>query len=172
MNKRLLSIPIVTLLILSVVLVSLVPRQTQGAYLNITSSISGGLDEYGQGFQTIFVKQYNGVDGWRQLTNPLLGWQGELVTINATYPVCFQMYCVINNTLIGASSVAEGKNYLRHSILIYSPLNASVFFQQNATYVSGAFDGDMIEYAYNFTIDFNPQYSTTYTAIITMDVFY
>ena len=132
-------------------------------------------DQYGQGIEEIKLYQY--LNGEWEL-HPMTTW-GYLPNGNDTFPIeaegalniKFRLW--LNGTLTGVESLAEGQNFLRHSVLVTTPYNNSVFSQQNFTYVSGSDSlAPMYFYIYNVTLPISPVNGVTYTAAVDYEIYY
>jgi hypothetical protein len=130
-------------------------------------------DEYGQGIDEVFIYQY--LDGsWESLTPfGLYHTEDTSLDISEGGSLNIKVKAWLNNTVVNAASLADGKNYLRHSVLVTSPSNSSVFAQQNFTYVSSTDALDpMFYYIYNVTLAFAPVAGIIYTTTIDYDIYY
>lgn len=127
-------------------------------------------DEYGQGIDAIRLWQYLS-GSWQSLTPFDYGNTGnDTFVISETGPLTVQVKGYVNATHVGASTLAEGQNYVRHSALVTTPSNISVFSLQNFTYVTATDSlSPMFYYFYNATLNFTPQPATIYTCEITME---
>jgi len=98
-------------------------------------------------------------------TNPLEVEAGVNITLS--------MECWLNATFTGISSLAEGLNIIRHSVVVTCINGTTVFSQQNFTYISGldAF-APMYIYKHQVILDFVPERGDYYTVIVTYEVFY
>lgn len=80
--------------------------------------------------------------------------------------------CWLNSTTYEISTIAEGKNIIRHNIMVSSTNGTIVFSQNNLTYISGANYGDNVFlYQYSVQLDFTP-IGHIYTATITYEVYF
>ena len=82
------------------------------------------------------------------------------------------VFCWMNNTQVGASSLADGLRYIRHNITISTPTNQSVFSQQNFTYILGTDGNDpMYFYRHDVILDFDFTDGEIYTVVISYEVY-
>jgi hypothetical protein len=81
--------------------------------------------------------------------------------------------CWLNATAYDVSSVAEGKNIIRHNVTVTNTNGTVVFSQNNFTYLSGFDYGDgLFLYQYSVQLDFTLTYGEIYRTIITYEVYY
>ena len=81
--------------------------------------------------------------------------------------------CWLNSTTYGVSTIAEGKNIIRHMINVTSTNGTIVFSQANLTYISGFDYGDNVFlYQYWIQLDFTIISSNIYTVVLTYEIFY
>ena len=81
--------------------------------------------------------------------------------------------CWLNSTTYEISTLAEGKNIIRHNITVISTNSTVVFSQANLTYIASADYGDNVFlYQYSVYLDFTVMYGEIYTATITYEIFY
>lgn len=169
MKRSLLATTIIV--ILSVLLIATPPPVKSAKFVLASWSYP---DEYGQGIDAIRLHQY--LDGeWVALDGGFEVTPDDSTTfdISAFGPINITVKCWLNNTLVGASSFEDGKNYIRHSVIVSTLDNSSVFSQENFTYYQGTDALDpMFYYFYRVTMDFIPEYSTIYTAVISYEIFY
>jgi len=133
-------------------------------------------DQYGQGIEEIRLYQWLD-SAWEGHPDTTFGWgpnaPSETFWIEADGALAIVFRCWLNGTLTGVSSLAEGQNYLRHSVLVKSPYDASIFTQQNFTYVSGTDSlAPMYFYIYNVTLPISPEHGVTYTAVVDFEIWY
>jgi len=83
-----------------------------------------------------------------------------------------RIYTVLNATLTGASDLADGKNYFRHSISVAGTNGTVIFSQQNFTYYdSNDLASPLYWYEYEVILDFVPIAGEIYTATISYEVY-
>lgn len=154
----------------SVLAWGLMPQPEKHAYFQIASWSYP--DEYGQGIEAIRAYQYQGaawvaIDGGFDVGNT----ESTTFDIEAGGAINITVKCWLNNSIVGAADIDAAKNYLSHSVIVSTPLNASVFSQVNFTYLA---DSDALDplfyYQYQVTLAFSPEEATTYTAVIDQDV--
>lgn len=82
--------------------------------------------------------------------------------------------CWLNSTAFGISTIAEGKNIIRHNITVTATNGTVMFSQNNLTYVSGIDYGDNVFlYQYSIQLDVTPIiYGNIYTVLLTYEAFY
>ncbi|MCK5139626.1 MAG: hypothetical protein KAQ85_07285, partial [Thermodesulfovibrionia bacterium] len=82
----------------------------------------------------------------------------------------------LNNTLVDADDFEDGKNHLRHNVIvtIMGDMEADIFFsQQNFTYLSGTDSADpMFYYRYSVTIPLSPIGGLTYVAVVYYEIYW
>ena len=127
------------------------------------------LDQYGQGFSG-FDAEENSTGEWLDI-QPYGGIPDDF---NITYGMYlrFKVDTILNSSLVGASDLADGKNYFRHSISVIDNNGTSVFSQSNFTYFNSADVGGMYYYSYHIILNFLPLTGMIYRAILTYEVFY
>jgi hypothetical protein len=125
----------------------------------------------GTGFRTIdaYVDEV--------FTQTLYDYDGEgnsILTIDDSVTnITLLVDCWLNSTTYGISTLAEGKNIIRHNITVTSVNSTVVFSQSNLTYVASADYGDNVFlYQYSVYLDFTIMYGEIYTAIITYEIFW
>ena len=126
------------------------------------------LDEYGQGIIAIDAEE-NSTGSWQNI-EPFGGIPDPF---NLTYGnfIRLKVETILNSVLVGASSLADGKNYFKHSISVTNSTGV-LFSQQNFTYFNSGAIG--IDYYYDYIIILNYLFpmGQVYTATITYEVFY
>ena len=110
---------------------------------------------------------YNNPDSYPTATptNPL--------DIDAGVAIRLELECWINGTFVDISSLSEGRNVMRHSVIVTLVNGTTVFSQQNFTYVTGtdAF-APMYNYKYSVILDFVPENGEYYTATLTYELWW
>ena len=90
------------------------------------------------------------------------------VGVNITLAV----FCWINGTDTGISSLAEGLNIMRHNVTVICNNGTTIFSQQNFTYITGADAGaPMYFYRHDVILDFVPSYGGIYITIVTFEIY-
>ena len=80
--------------------------------------------------------------------------------------------CWLNSTTYGISTIAEGRNIIRHNITVTSTNHTVVFSQTNLTYISGLDYGDNVFlYQYSVELDFVINYGNIYTVVLVYEIF-
>lgn len=155
---------VIFLLFAGVLIVS-TPQQTQGAQF-ILSAWSYP-DAEGQGIQAISV--YNG-------SQLLTIWDSNDITvreIESGTNLTLAIYCWLDNGLVFADDFEDAKNKIRHSVIVSTPSNSSVFSQQNFTYVDGNdTSAPLFWYRYDIIIDVPFVDGVSYEVIITYEIYY
>ena len=133
-------------------------------------------DTHGQGLDAISYYE-NSTGSWLLVGGfgPQLTYYSTDNVINWTAYVSIKIrvYCQINTTITGVSSVAAGKNIIRHNVTVYvAGTTTLVFSQQNFTYHSGSIGGDIIYYGYDCVLNFIPSSGATYLITTIFEVFY
>jgi len=141
-------------------------------------------DEYGQGVYMLrFDENSTGswvYAPWYYVGEPLDGlpfyslFSDSPYVLNWSAGVAMKLrvYTYFNHTLTGAGSISEGRNYLRHSVTVFSAAEM-VFSQQNFTYIDSATIGDDIYYyEYHVILNFLPAFGTTYTVTVLYEIFW
>jgi len=131
-------------------------------------------DDYGQGIDALTVYE-NSTGDWLILGGfgPNVDHSGAGVfDWNASVGIKVRVYCLLNSTLVGVSSTAEGKNYLRHNVTVTNFNGTTIFSQQNFTYFGAGVVGDMYEYLYDVVLNFLPEYGEVYTVVITYETWW
>jgi len=131
-------------------------------------------DEYGQGLQSIALQWTNGTlydhIGWFYPYTEFKDLESSYWFYNTSLVLRTTMW--LNATYVGFASLAEGLNYIRHSITV-SLLGETVFSQQNFTYTFGDDNGeDLYFYQHNVTLSCFNTYGGVYTVTITPEIFY
>ena len=129
-------------------------------------------DQYGQGIYAITVSQ-NISGSWIGIAN-LYSYNSTIVEINATENIQIQFRGWLNNSVVGATSLEDGKNYVRHSADIYEGTGHLLFSRQGGvcTYSHIYSDPNMFQYYYDLTLDLSPQAGHTYTVDLNYEVLY
>lgn len=100
-------------------------------------------------------------------TNPMETFTGTNITL--------AVFCWLNSTHAGVSSVAEGKTVIRHNVSVLVSNGTEIFSQQNFTYVIGVDGGgpdeDFYFYRYDVILDIVPVSGQVYTVTIIYEVF-
>jgi len=127
-------------------------------------------DKYGQGMDTITIYG-NSTGSWVAVGNyeydepSTLDW-------NESVAIKLKVWSWFNSTLTGAVDTNDGKNYLRHSVIV-TALGVTIFSQQNFTYSNVYPEADpMWYYVYEVVLNFLPEVGQVYTITVTYEVFY
>ena len=155
------------------VLVVRSPAPTQAAQFVISSASWSYPDEYGQGIQYLSV--YNSTGDWIDTIgyNVTGSWlyEQDVFEIPSNETLTIAVYSWLNRTYLGLSDFEQGKNVLRHSIIVSYP-SVTVFTQQNFTYATGTDANDpMYFYKYNITLSCFNVYGTIYTVDVIYEIF-
>jgi len=145
-------------------------------------------DEYGQGIDA--VKCYeNSTGDWvaaPYYTHYYPDYYEELGTFyflphyqnyyfynwSAGASIKIRVNTLLNSTLTGATDLADGQNYHKHSVVV-THLGTTIFSQDNFTYLeSDDLGAPMYWYAYIVILNFIPADGQIYMVTITYEVFY
>ena len=93
--------------------------------------------------------------------------------VEAEVNITLAVFCWVNGTFTGISSLAEGLNIIRHNVTVTCQNGTTIFSQSNFTYITGS-DGSapMYFYRYDVILDFLPVYDEVYTVTVTYEVYY
>jgi len=102
------------------------------------------------------------------------GGANPVLAINATVTnITLLVSTWLNATTYGISTLAEGKNIIRHNVTVIGTNGTVVFSQSNLTYISGADYGENVFlYEYSVELIFTPVSGQVYTVTITYEIFY
>ncbi len=90
------------------------------------------------------------------------------VGVNITLAV----FCWVNGTDTGISSLSEGLNIMRHNVTVVCNNGTTIFSKQNFTYIAGgAGDAPMYFYRHDVILDFVPAWGEFYTVTIIYEIF-
>jgi len=143
------------------------------------------VDQYGQGVDIIWF--YENSTGswvaapWYYVGGALDGlpyyalhnYDPYILNWSAGVSMKIRIQTLINQTLTGASTVNEGKKYLRHNISVYSlNMGVEVFSQENFTYYDGGLYDSMIWYKHEVVLEFLPQGASNYRIDIDFEIYY
>jgi hypothetical protein len=133
-------------------------------------------DQYGQGIDAFTVYE-NSTGAWLIVGGfgPNVIYSDSGIFENWSVGVSIKLKCsfYLNNTVVGADDLADGRNYFRHTVTVTNFNKTVVFSQTNFTYFSSSSAYDpMFIYDYTVVLNFIPVYSEVYTATITYEVFY
>ena len=155
-------------------LVLFVPTQPAKAQFVLAYTFSP--DNYGNGISYIsayFDGDWNGSmykDPYNfdippeTTTNPMETFEGTNITLG--------VFCWLNGTYAGISSLVEGKTVLKHNVSVLHSNGTVIFSQQNFTYISGADSlAPMYFYRYDVILDFAPVSGVVYTVTVIYEVF-
>ena len=93
--------------------------------------------------------------------------------IQAGVNLTLAVFCWVNGTRTGISSVNEGLNIMRHNVTVTCINGTVVFSQNNFTFIVGSDGGaPMYFYRHDVILDFVPIASEIYIVTITYEVFY
>jgi hypothetical protein len=130
-------------------------------------------DEYGQGIQDIYLKWTNGTTydtlGWFWPYTEFRGLDSEDWFYNTS--LVLSVFTWLNATLVGAVSLEDGLNYLKHNITV-SLAGETVFSQQNFTYSwSSDYEDPLYVYQHNVTLSCFNTYGGIYTIAIVCEIY-
>jgi len=129
-------------------------------------------DANGQGISTWYL-QTNTSGTWTSVAAAgYLQEDPSPVQWNASDPVRVLTWVSMNYTLTGASSLEDGKNYIRQTIVVTDSLDAVQYTEVNGTYNQGLENEGLYWYQYGFVWDFLPLSGEVYTIVITYEVYY
>jgi hypothetical protein len=170
MRKKILSVIVALCICLS--LLALIPQAKAQPKFVIASWDYP--DEYGQGIDAFGVYE-NSTGSWLAVGGfvPNVAYNEEgSFDWNASLGIKIRVYCLINSTLVGFGSVAEGKLYQQHDVVVTQSNGTVVFSQQNFTYFAGGAIDEMYEYDYDVVLNFLPDYGEIYTVTITYEIYW
>lgn len=133
-------------------------------------------DEYGQGISGISISQ--NISGWVPVTP--WGWgpnnEKDVFVINYTATgIKITVWCELNNTVVGADSFDDGKNYLRHSVnitIVGDRASGTIFSKENFTYLGGTDLDPMFYYIYDVDIPLSVVGGLTYKAVVHYEIYW
>lgn len=163
-KRKLLSLSFVVVTIL-ISLFAVAPRTVKSAVFIISSWDYP--DAEGQGIA--YVKVYNG----SQLLDTWDPSESTLMEISTDTNLTLSVAGYVNTDVLWIINFEDVKNYIRHSVIVSTPSNSSVFSKQNFTYTSGGGSGDpMFYYWYDVIIDAPFIEGEIYTVLITYEIYY
>lgn len=166
MNKKKVSAIILTVLTLLILTVSVPPTRAQFVLASWAYP-----DEYGQGIQQIQVEE-NSTASW--IPVDLRDYsESQVYEWNVSVGIRLRLWCLMNNSLVGASSLEDGKNYQRFNTTVIDLSESIVFSQVNATYFVSYDTSDPIWlYEYYIILNFLPDYGEVYTVTVIYEIFW
>ncbi len=121
---------------------------------------------------------FNRIDGYLDeiFTQSLFDMDGvydEILDIDESITnITLVIDCWLNSTAYEISTIAEGRNIIRHNITVTSINETVVFSQDNLTYISGFDYGENVFlYRYSVQLDFAIFYGEIYTVVLTYEIF-
>ena len=131
-------------------------------------------DEHGQGIESIYV--WHNVSGaWVEFPDSPF-YSSDSTEFNATAGenLKVQVYSWLNRSYIGLPEPwNQGHKYIRHSVVVSTSANSSVFSQQNFTYDAFGGTADPVEwYRHTVILDFLPVAGEIYTITIDYEAFF
>jgi hypothetical protein len=132
-------------------------------------------DEYGQGIDALGVYE-NSTGSWLAINGgfvPTVDYNDEAsFEWNASLGIKIRVYCWVNSSLSGFGSVEEGKNYLKHTVIVTQINGTIVFSQENFTYFNAGAIDEMYEYDYDVVLNFLPEMGEIYRVSIILDIYW
>lgn len=129
-------------------------------------------DSYGQGLTTVYL-QTNTSGTWSSVEGfGYLEPDPSPIDWNVSDPVRVLTWVSMNYTLTGASSLENGKNYIRQTLNVTDSSDTLLFTEVNGTYVQGLENEGLYWYQYGFVWDFLPVSGEVYTVNIYYEVYY
>lgn len=135
-------------------------------------------DQHGQGIDGFLIYENSTgswLNYWASYGYYVEGDTFQLDIFNCNESIFIKLIftIVLNNTLVGASNLADGKNYLRLNISVVDRSHFEVFSKANFTYVDGVDWGDgYLWYEYEVILDFPPLAGQYYVCTVSYEVFY
>ena len=128
-------------------------------------------DVYGQGIYEVEVWQ-NFTGSWVKVD--VIDYQNTTddFVLTPNVGIRFHVHTELNNTIIDASTPSEGNNHIRHNITVLDAHGFQVFSQQNFTSYEWSQNGPRLFYNHYLVFDFLPIESTSYTVIVTCEIYY
>lgn len=167
MNDRKSLAVLVSALALLVLVASIPPAKAQFAIASWDFP-----DQYGQGI-TKFLIYENSSGSWVQFGDYVNYGDDGSFNWNVSVGIKLRCWALFNSTLTGAATTAEGKLYQRRNVSVTNREGATVFSQQNFTYVAVDTGLDPLWlYSYDVVLNFLPQYGQAYAVTIIYEVFY
>lgn len=171
MNKKKLLTGFCLTVIVAVLLVGASPQPTSAKSTFVLASWSFP-DAYGQGISTWYA-QTNHTGSW--VTYESAGYldsDPSPFAWNESQAMKILTWVSMNYTLTGASSLANGKNFIRQGIAIYDSSDDLAFSQQNFTYVQAIENDGLYWYQYYVIPDFLPVGGEVYSVELMYEVYY
>lgn len=164
-NRRIIALPIIVLMGLTLFLFA-APQPVKSVTFILAGYPQG--DGYGQGIASIEVEVDGVPFGYYKWDNA-----SYVFTVEAGVQLYLELESRLNQTRTNAYTIEDGNRSIRHRILVTTPSNDSVFFQQNLTYMTGVLSEtlDLTYYRHNVTLPFTPLEGVIYTVIIVLEIY-
>jgi len=128
-------------------------------------------DEYGQGIDTWYA-QSNRTGSWVTFEAYNHDQNYDAIEWNVSQVIRMMVWCTLNYTLLGISSLSEGLNYIKHNVTVTDRHNAIVFSKQNFTFdYNASYDG-LYWYRHYVILDFSPLEGELYTVVLNCEIYY
>lgn len=160
---------ILILAVLSVLLIASIPPSRAGFVLASWDYPS----EYGQGIEFFDVFE-NSSGSWQNVGGPVQWDESGIFEWGWAGSIKLAVWTWFNSSLMGASSINEGKLYHKHNVSVTQFNGSTVFSQQNFTYISGdnGIDPPLWLYRYEVILDFVLEAGEYYTVTVIYEVFW
>ena len=137
--------------------------------------ISGSFDEYGQGFYEYYVSEnITNSPHWISVGGIRYFNQSTVISWEVGVPIQIRIFCFMNSTLTGATTLDDGLNYQRVNVTVTGFLNEVLYEEDDITnfYKSSFFDAEMWFYGYETILGFLPEEGVTYKVSFTYEVYW
>lgn len=146
-----------------------IDNDSEYCYFNIASwefPDSNGQGIYACSFET------NSSGSWLPWRTTIFYYNDTLLSMNESKYLRLRVYVNLNQTLVGAASLADGKNFLRVNVSVSNNLGSIVFSLDNMTYEGGHDYTTYYQYWYVNILNFTPLSGELYSIIINYEVYY
>lgn len=181
-RKAILVLVMIGIILISIVAIPKTTKETEIQEQQPIFNISGWTDIDGFAGLTTITLYENSTGDWELVNDyspTFQSYQSGSNYINWTVGVGMKIKVLIhfNNTIVGASSVLNGRQYIKLNLSITDNANTELFSQQNFTYYDsgdGTSFGSPWYYYYFYTVIPNVYFSAgqIYKATIIYELFY
>jgi len=160
----------IAIMLTALILVTSIPVQPVSAQFVISSWTYP--DDYGQGIEGIEIYE-NSTGSWDYVDNVFPDDTGYIEWTAGLF-IMLYVYVYMNSTLTGATTTADGLNYIRLNVTVTNLYDTVVYEEDDLDnfYKTAGYDPILWFYGFDTVLNFEPVQGMTYTVTVTYEVYW